>query len=51
MATGNIRRTGGKRNYAKVTPPSTSTATTAADTTSVTIAILQVHLVLQQLLM
>ena len=36
MATGNIK--GGKRNYARVTPPSTSTATTAADTTNITIA-------------
>ena len=36
MATGNIK--GGKRNYARPTSPSTSTATTAADTTNVTIA-------------
>ena len=35
MATGNIK--GGKRNYARPTSPSTSTATTAADTTNVTV--------------
>ena len=35
MATGNIR--GGKRNYAKITSPTTTTATTSADTTNVTI--------------
>ena len=37
MATGNIRRTGGKRNYAKPTSPSTSSASTTADTTTVTV--------------
>ncbi len=36
MATGNIR--GGKRNYARPTAPSTSTATTAADTTNVSVS-------------
>ena len=35
MATGNIK--GGKRNYAKVTNPTTSSAATSADTTSVTV--------------
>jgi hypothetical protein len=36
MATGNIK--GGKRNYAKVTPPTTSTPTTNASTTTFTLA-------------
>ena len=39
MATGNIRKTGGKRNYAKpTTPPSTASASTVAETTSVNIS-------------
>jgi hypothetical protein len=39
MATGNIRRTGGKRNYARPTAPTTATLTASASTAAVDFSI------------